>query len=305
MKIELWSDYACPFCYIGEKRLEKALAEIDGGDKVEIEFKSFELDPYASRKVVSSTVDRFAAKYHLSKEEAAERIEAISRMGRSEGIDFRYVSTRYTNTFDSLRLTKYAQEKGKTGIITKLFDAYFTKNLKLSDHDVLTQIAGECGLDKDEVTAVLSGDRYADEVRADEQEAMEHGIHGVPYFLINGKYTASGAQPTAMLKEAIERILAEETSAATSLDGMVCGVDGRLFARPRRRSRYSFSRYSTKRIRHRKNSAHPWTFRPHGCRSANPGCTVHPCLYARERAGIYRESSLESLGRLRAIYQTG
>lgn len=77
MKIELWSDYACPFCYIGEKRLEKALAEIDGGDKVEIEFKSFELDPYASREVVSSTVDRFAAKYHLSKEEAAERIEAI------------------------------------------------------------------------------------------------------------------------------------------------------------------------------------------------------------------------------------
>ena len=226
MKIELWSDYACPFCYIGEKRLEKALAEIDGGDKVEIEFKSFELDPYASREVVSSTVDRFAAKYHLSKEEAAERIEAISRMGRSEGIDFRYVSTRYTNTFDSLRLTKYAQEKGKTGIITKLFDAYFTRNLKLSDHDVLTQIAGECGLDKDEVTAVLSGDRYADEVRADEQEAMEHGIQGVPYFLINGKYTASGAQPTAMLKKAIKKILAEETSAATSLDGMVCGADG-------------------------------------------------------------------------------
>ena len=95
---------------------------------------------------------------------------------------------------------------------------------------MLTQIAGECGLDKDEVTAVLSGDRYADEVRADEQEAMEHSIHGVPYFLINGKYTASGAQPTAMLKESIERILTEETSAATSLDGMVCGADGCHFA---------------------------------------------------------------------------
>lgn len=113
MKIELWSDYACPFCYIGEKRLEKALAEIDGGDKVEIEFKSFELDPYASREVVSSTVDRFAAKYHLSKEEAAERIEAISRMGRSEGIDFRYVSTRYTNTFDSCVSRNMPRKKGK------------------------------------------------------------------------------------------------------------------------------------------------------------------------------------------------
>ena len=170
-------------------------------------------------------MDRFAAKYHLSKEEAAERIEAISRMGRSEGIDFRYVSTRYTNTFDSLRLTKYAQEKGKTEIITKLFDAYFTKNLELSDHEVLKRIAAECGLEKDEVASVLSSDRYADEVRADEQEAMERGIHGVPYFLINDKYTASGAQPTAMLKEAIEKVLAEEAS-ATALDGMVCGADG-------------------------------------------------------------------------------
>ena len=164
MKIELWSDYACPFCYIGEKRLEKALAEIDGGDKVEVEFKSFELDPYASREVVSSTLDRFAVKYHLSKEEAAERIEAISRMGRSEGIDFRYISTRYTNTFDSLRLTKYAQAKGKSEIIAQLFDAYFTKNLELADHDVLKNIAGQCGLDSEEVSAVLASDRYAAEV---------------------------------------------------------------------------------------------------------------------------------------------
>lgn len=231
MKIELWSDYACPFCYIGEKRLEKALAEIDGGDKIAVEFKSFELDPYAGREVVSSTVDRFAIKYRLSKEDAAERIEAISRMGRSEGIDFRYASTRYTNTFDSLRLTKYAQERGKTEIITKLFAAYFTDNLELSDHEVLKQIAAECGLDRNEVEEVLDGDRFADAVRADEQEAMELGIHGVPYFLINGKYAVSGAQPTAMLKEAIEKILAEEKTMTESLDGMVCGADGCEFAR--------------------------------------------------------------------------
>ena len=122
MKIAIWSDYACPFCYIGEKRMEKALAEIPGGDKVEVEFKSFELDPTASGKVMSSTVDRFAMKYGLTKEGAAERIEAISAMGRGEGIDFRYASTRYTNTFDSLRLTKYAQEQDKPEIVEKLFD---------------------------------------------------------------------------------------------------------------------------------------------------------------------------------------
>lgn len=155
MKIELWSDYACPFCYIGEKRLEKALAQVEGGDKAEIVFKSFELDPTASKNVVSSTLDRFAIKYRLSKQEAANRIEAISRMGRGEGIDFRYATTRYTNTFDSLRLTKFAQEKGKMEIITKLFDAYFIQNLELSDHAVLKQIAMECGLDEAETAVVL------------------------------------------------------------------------------------------------------------------------------------------------------
>ena len=232
MKIELWSDYACPFCYIGEKRLEKALSEIEDGDKAEIVFKSFELDPTASKEVVSSTVDRFALKYGLSKEGAAERIEAISRMGRGEAIDFRYASTQYTNTFDALRLTKFAQEKGKTEIITKLFDAYFTRNLELSDHKVLLAIAVECGLEEKETVAVLESDRYGAEVRADEREAMERGIHGVPYFLINGKYTASGAQPVEVLQEALAEILAEEkaaTPAAESLEGMTCGPDGCSF----------------------------------------------------------------------------
>lgn len=231
MKIEIWSDYACPFCYIGEKRMEKALAEIPGGDKVEVEFKSFELDPTASGKVLSSTVDRFAMKYGLTKEGAAERIEAISAMGRGEGIDFRYASTRYTNTFDSLRLTKYAQEQDKPEIVEKLFDAYFTKNLELSDHAVLKEIAAECGLDGEDVSRVLESDRYADEVRADEREAMERGIHAVPLFLIGGKYTASGAQPVDILKGVVEKAMEEEnqTVSAASLDGMVCGPNGCSF----------------------------------------------------------------------------
>ena len=125
MKIEIWSDYACPFCYIGEKRLEKALAEV-GSNDIDIEFKSFELDPTASKEVVSDTVDRFAIKYGMSKEEATHRIEQISLMGRREGIDFKYATTQYTNTFDSLRLTKLAQKYGHNEIIIKLFDAYFT-----------------------------------------------------------------------------------------------------------------------------------------------------------------------------------
>ncbi len=220
MKIEIWSDYACPFCYIGEKRLQRALAEV--GDKnIVVEFKSFELDPTASREVTSETAERFALKYGMSKEAATERIEQISLMGRREGIDFKYLTTRYTNTFDALRLTKFAQEKGHDEIITKLFDAYFTKNLELSDFAVLKKIAADCGLDGKEVEEVLNSERYAAEVRADEMEAARLGIHGVPYFVIGGKYGLSGAQPPEILKQAINDALADE-----NFSGMTCGADG-------------------------------------------------------------------------------
>lgn len=224
MKIEIWSDYACPFCYIGEKRLEKALAQIPDGDKIEIEFKSFELDPTADKKVVSSTVERFAKKYGMSETDAAQQIEGISILGRREGIDFKYISTRYTNTFDSLRLTKFAQEKGHYEIIEKLFDAYFTKNLELADREVLKKIAVECGLNEKEVEKVLDGEKYSDEVRRDEYEATVNGIHGVPYFVIDGKYSLSGAQPVEVIKQAIEDVVAEEIS--EKFNGMTCGADG-------------------------------------------------------------------------------
>ncbi len=224
MKIEIWSDYACPFCYIGEKRLEKALAQIPDGDKIEIEFKSFELDPTADKKVVSSTVERFAKKYGMSETDAAQQIEGISILGRREGIDFKYISTRYTNTFDSLRLTKFAQEKGHYEIIEKLFDAYFTKNLELADREVLKKIAVECGLNEKEVEKVLDGEKYSEEVRRDEYEATVNGIHGVPYFVIDGKYSLSGAQPVEVIKQAIEDVVAEEIS--EKFNGMTCGADG-------------------------------------------------------------------------------
>lgn len=223
MKIEVWSDYACPFCYIGEKRLARAIAEV--GDKnISVEFKSFELDPEASRNVESSTPERFAAKYGLSLPAAQERIEQISLTGRREGIDFRYATTRYTNTFDALRLTKLAQERRHDEIVTKLFDAYFTKNLELSDFAVLKKIAAECGLNAAEVDDVLNGDRYAEDVRTDELIAARLGIHGVPYFVVGGKYGLSGAQPVDVLKQAITDALTDE--AAEKFNGMTCGAEG-------------------------------------------------------------------------------
>lgn len=207
MKIEIWSDYACPFCYIGEKRLSKAIESIGARDKFEIEFRSFELDPYASKEVESSTIDRFAEKYRLSHEQAAARVESISEMGRGEGIDFRYAETRYTNTFDAHRLTKFAQSKGRTEIIAKLFDAYFTKCLELADHSVLKKIAVECGLDPIEVDDVLASDRFEKEVINDERLAAELGVHAVPFFLIDGRYSLSGAESTEVIRGALLKIL--------------------------------------------------------------------------------------------------
>jgi len=225
MKIKIWSDYACPFCYIGEKRLEKAIADFK--ENFEIEFKSFELDPTADKKVTSTTIERFAKKYSMTEEDAAAQIEQISNMGRREGIDFKYATTRYTNTFDSLRLTKLAQARGHNEIITKLFDAYFTKNLELSDHKVLKKIAAECNLDEIEVDELLNGNKYAAEVRQDENDAALLGIHGVPYFVIADKYGLSGAQPVEVIKEVINDALADEV--AKKFDGMACGADGCKF----------------------------------------------------------------------------
>ena len=223
MKIEIWSDYACPFCYIGEARLKKALGKIPA--QVDVEFKSFELDPTAPHEVVSSTEERFAEKYGLSRDDARARIESISETGRAEGLDFKYLTTRYTNTFDALRLTKFATAHGHAEIVEKLFDAYFTKNLELADFDVLKKISVECGLDATEVEKFLAGDEFAAEVRDDEREAAAYGIHGVPYFVINEKYAVSGAQPTEVLVATLRRILAEELD-EKFFDGMVCDADG-------------------------------------------------------------------------------
>ena len=220
MTIEIWSDYACPFCYIGEAHLSKALRELDDKN-IAVEFKSFELDPSADVKVVSSTAERFAEKYAMSLTAATERIEEISRMGRDAGLDFKYLTTRYTNTFDAHRLTKFAQSKGRDEIVIKLFDAYFTKNLELANFAVLKKIAAECGLDGREVDDMLNSDLYAEDVRSDELTAAKLGIHAVPYFVIGNKYGLSGAQPVEILKQAITDALTDE-----NFGGMACGVDG-------------------------------------------------------------------------------
>lgn len=209
MKIKYWSDYACPYCYIGEMRLKKAIENLGLQNDVVFERHAYELDPTAPKDVQSTTVVRFAKKYRLSESQAAAQIEQISQLGRELGIDFKYATTLYTNTFDAHRLTKLAISKNDPALADRiehlLFDAYFTKNLKLADHEVLVSVAKEAGMDESEVRTMLDSDRFAKEVRKDEEDAYDENVRGVPYFVFNDKIKVPGAMSIENCEHALKR----------------------------------------------------------------------------------------------------
>ena len=228
MKVTYWSDYACPYCYIGETRLKNAIASLGIEDDVEVEMRAFELNPDAPREVVGPTLDRFAAKYGLSKEAAAERIEGISQMGRDEGIEFNYATTLNTNMLDAHRLTKLAHSLGNTSFESLCYEAYFVKNEVMADHGVLRRLAAEAGLPAADAERVLASDEYEDEVRADERDAYAMGVHAVPFFVVNGKYAIAGCYPTKEMAHVLEKAH-EESLAEGAVQGMSCGPDGCAF----------------------------------------------------------------------------
>ncbi len=225
MKITYWSDFACPYCYIGNTRLKKAIQELNLEDQIEYDIHAFELDPNAPKEVESTTIERFAIKYGLSMEESQKEVDNISKLGLDEGIEFKYASTLYTNTRDAHRLMKLAQTKNNPKLVnnlsTQLFDAYFTKNLKLADKNVLTGIALEAGLEKDEVEEVLNSDLYNIEVEEDEKIAYTAGITGVPFYLFDGKYSIPGALSYNDYKKLLKQII-EESKVEENKEGNTC-----------------------------------------------------------------------------------
>ena len=234
MTLTIWSDFACPYCYIGETRLQRAIEELGMKDDVRIDFRAFELDPTAPKEVTTTTPERFAMKYRLSVEGAKKQIEQISDLGKELGIDFRYMTTQYSNTRDAHRLMKLAEAKYDRATIGRLnealFAAYFTENLVLSDHKVLLDKAIAAGIDEKDAKEVLDSDKYDDEVRLDEREAAMRGVHGVPYIVFNGSFAVPGAMSTEGFKSALQRELKKMNSDAASTDGgerpHACGPDG-------------------------------------------------------------------------------
>lgn len=234
MTITVWSDFACPYCYIGETRLERAIEELGLKDDVQIDYRAFELDPTAPKEVTTITPERFAMKYRLSVPDAEKQIEQISALGCELGIDFRYKTTQYSNTRDAHRLMKLAEAKYDRATVDRLnkalFAAYFTENLVLSDHKVLLDKAVSVGMNADEVKAMLDSTAYDDEVRFDEREAAMRGVHGVPYVLFNGQFAVPGAMSVEGFCSVLERELKKQTTEADSIKGgerpHVCGSDG-------------------------------------------------------------------------------
>lgn len=197
MEIVYWSDYACPYCYIGETRLRKALEKAGLAEDTTLRSRAFQLDINAPQHATGDTTSRYAAKYGQTHAQAAASVEHISELGQEEGLNFDYAATRFTNTMDAHRLTKLAQSKQDPKLTEKLSDllfrAYFTEGKELADHAVLLEAGLEAGLAEDEIQAVLNSDAYLEDVRQDEADAALYGVHGVPYFILDGALAVPGA----------------------------------------------------------------------------------------------------------------
>jgi predicted DsbA family dithiol-disulfide isomerase len=232
LDVEMWSDVVCPWCWIGKRHLEAALAKFPHRDAVSVHYRAFELDPSASKTPDAvPVVTRLAKKYGKSTAEAQAMVDRVAQVAKQDGLDMRFETAKSGNTFDAHRLLHLAGERGRQEALKeRLLKAHFTDGEVVADPAVLTRHAVAVGLDADEVTAVLASDTYADAVRADQDEARESGVSGVPFFAM-GRYGISGAQPAEVLLRALEKaweeaaeVPAEKESSLT--EGAVCGPDG-------------------------------------------------------------------------------
>ena len=228
MKVEIWSDVVCPWCYIGKRRFESALSRFPHGDQVEVEWRSFELDPGAARthELRGTHAEQLSTKFGRPVDQIEQMLDQVTTTAAGEGLDFRFDLNRGGNSFDAHRLLHLAKARGRQDPLKERLDrGTFTEGLAVSDHEELTALAVEVGLDESEVRAVLASDRFADDVRADEAQARAYGISGVPFFVIDGTYGVSGAQPADLFLQGLTQAWGER-SPLTPLVGDGTAVSG-------------------------------------------------------------------------------
>ena len=212
MQVEIWSDIACPWCYIGKRRFEAALAGFAHRDAVTVAWRSFELDPQAPKQHDVSQPELLARKYGMSVADAQAMNARMTDAAAGEGLTFRLDDMKVGNTFDAHRLLHFAEAHGKREALgERLFAAYLSESAALSDAETLVALALDVGLDPRAAREMLGGDLFADAVRHDEAEAREIGVTGVPFFVLDRRYGLSGAQGPDVLRAALEQAWSERT----------------------------------------------------------------------------------------------
>ena len=227
MDVEIWSDIACPWCYVGKRRFEAALEQFEHRDQVNLTWRSFELDPSAPAAREGSAAANLAKKYGTSLEQAQAMEAKMTDTAAEDGLDFHFETLKMGNTFDAHRVLHLAHEHGLQDAAKERFmRAYLTEGESMSDHATLRRLAGEVGLPDEEVSGLLASDRFADAVREDEALASGFGASAVPFFVVDRALGATGAHPAQSLLQLLQQGWDAKPRIPVIAGGEACGPDG-------------------------------------------------------------------------------
>jgi predicted DsbA family dithiol-disulfide isomerase len=232
MKIEIWSDVMCPFCYIGKRNFETALEQFSNKNGIEVEWKSFQLDPSLPEVQDSNYTDYLMVSKGLGRPQVEGMLNNVTQMAKGVGLEYDFERAVMVNSFKAHRVLQLAKMRGLGDAAEeRLFRAFFTEGRNIADDDTLLELGKEAGLNETEIRSSLSDERYSDMVRQDIQEARAIGVTGVPFFVFNRKYAVSGAQPPQAFLQTLEKAYAEWREANPEIKievtkGQSCSIDG-------------------------------------------------------------------------------
>lgn len=212
MKVIMWSDFVCPFCYIGGAHLEQAMADLDFGKEIEIEYKSYLLNPNAQYDPNKTYTETLATDKGMPVVQAKQMFERVIEMGQAAGLNIDFDKAKYAATQDAHRVFQYAKEVNKgVEFFERFYQAHFTEGENISDGETIVRLAIELELDENKVRSILASDAYEEVFHQDIQQAQMTGVQGVPFFVIDNKYAVSGAQPVELFKQALTQAWTERT----------------------------------------------------------------------------------------------
>jgi predicted DsbA family dithiol-disulfide isomerase len=230
MKVDIWSDVRCPFCYIGKRKFEMGLEKFSNKNNIEVEWHSFELDPTLVTRTDVNTIDHISEVKGISRKQGEEMHEYVSNVAKEVGLDFNFDKTVVANSFNAHRLIQLAKVKGVANEVEEaLFKAHFTEGKNIDDAETLMNIGVSAGIERGELKNTIDSEEFSKQVRQDEQQAQLYGINGVPFFVLNNKYGVSGAQSPETFSQALTQAwedFEKEKKPLIITEGESCTTDG-------------------------------------------------------------------------------